>query len=238
MKEEQWISDGSTNSKWEKEETGGLHEIDRLAFGAYILQEEQVPFEQGYVQSPYQGIFFKDTIEPQEFFHSNAFTRAAFAKIDVRTQKEIKGAVMTLYEAKKDDEGNLLTDEDNIYLPGKVYASWISGYSYDDAGNLMVDETGETIETDEPHWIDHIPVGEYVLEETECPYEQGYVQKKRENVRILETENVQSFTMEDDFTAVEIRKEDGKQANFSTKTVWRNLPCIRYWKRGKIPLNL
>ena len=91
-----------------------------------------------------------------------------------------------------------------------MYASWISGYSYDDAGNLKTDENGEWTETDEPHWIDHIPVGEYVLEETECPYEQGYVQKKRENIQILETENVQSFTMEDDFTSVEIRKEDGK----------------------------
>ena len=210
MKEERWISDGGTNSKGEKEETGDLHEIDRLAFGAYILQEEQVPFEQGYVQAPYQGIFFKDTIEPQEYFHSNAFTKAAFAKIDVRTQKEIKGAVMTLYEAERDEEGNLLTDEVGIYLPGKVYASWISGYSYDDRGNLKTDEKGEWIETDEPHWIDHIPVGEYVLEETECPYEQGYVQKKRENIQILETEHVQSFAMEDDFTAVEIRKEDGK----------------------------
>lgn len=48
-----------TNSKGEKEESGGLHEIDRLAFGSYILQEEQVPFKQGYVQAPYQGIFLK-----------------------------------------------------------------------------------------------------------------------------------------------------------------------------------
>ena len=31
------------------------------------------------------------------------------------------------------------------------------------------------IPTDEPHWIDHIPVGFYVLEETLCPYDQGYV---------------------------------------------------------------
>lgn len=59
MKEEKWTSDGSTNSKGEKEESGGLHEIDRLAFGAYILQEEQVPFKQGYVQAPYQGSFLK-----------------------------------------------------------------------------------------------------------------------------------------------------------------------------------
>ena len=96
-KEERWTSDNSTDSKGEAERRGGLHEIKRLPFGAYILQEEQVPFEQGYVQAPYQGILFKDSIEPQEYFHSNAFTRAAFAKVDTRTQEEIKGAVMTFY---------------------------------------------------------------------------------------------------------------------------------------------
>lgn len=36
------------------------------------------------------------------------------------------------------------------------------------------------------------------------------MQRKRQNIQILETEHVQSFTMEDDFTAAEIRKEDGK----------------------------
>ena len=120
--------------------------------------------------------------------------------------------------------------------PGQVYASWISGYSYDDAGNLKTDENGEWTETDEPHWIDHIPVGEYVLEETECPYEQGYVQKKRENIQILETENVQSFTMEDDFTSVEIRKRMEKQENFFMKTAWQSLLYIRCRKRKKIKL--
>lgn len=46
-KEERWTSDNSTDSKGEAERRGGLHEIKRLPFGAYILQEEQVPFEQG-----------------------------------------------------------------------------------------------------------------------------------------------------------------------------------------------
>ena len=58
-KEERWTSDNSTDSKGEAERRGGLHEIKRLPFGAYILQEEQVPFEQGYVQAPYQGILFE-----------------------------------------------------------------------------------------------------------------------------------------------------------------------------------
>lgn len=56
---------------------------------------------------------------------------------------------MTLYEAKRDEKGELLRDEEGMYLPGQVYASWISGYSYDDAGNLKTDENGEWTETDD-----------------------------------------------------------------------------------------
>ena len=47
-----------------------------------------------------------------------------------------------------------------------------------------------------------------MLEETICPYEQGYVQSVSVNIDVLETGNVQSFEMEDDFTALEIRKYD------------------------------
>ena len=142
---------------------------------------------------------------------------------------------MTFYEAATDEAGRILTDEDGIYLPGKKYASWVSGYACDDQGNVKTDEEGNRIETKKPHWIAHIPVGEYVLEETECPYLQGYVQRKRQNIQILETEHVQSFTMEDDFTAAEIRKEDGKDGrNFSMKTVWTKLVLYQVPEEKKI----
>ena len=67
---------------------------------------------------------------------------------------------------------------------------------------MKKDSQGNPIPTDEPHWIDHIPVGFYVLEETLCPYDQGYVQSESVNVEIQETGHVQSFEMEDDFTAL------------------------------------
>lgn len=194
---EQWITDG-------------VHSIERLPFGAYILQEEQVPYDQGYIQSPYQGMVLKDTDRVQKFFLQNQFTRAAFAKVDIRTQKEIQGAVMTLYQAVTDDQGVPVKEPSGLYKKGQTYCSWVSGYAYDDDGNLKTDAKGDWIPTAEPHWIDHIPVGFYVLEETSCPYDQGYVQSPSMNIDLLETGHVQSFTMEDDFTSVDIKKTDEK----------------------------
>ena len=69
--------------------------IARLPFGAYILEEREAPYSQGYIQAEYLGIILSETEEEQKFFLQNAFTRNAFAKVDTRTQKEIAGAQMT-----------------------------------------------------------------------------------------------------------------------------------------------
>ena len=90
-----------------------------------ILQEEGVPFEQGYVQAPYQGLILEDRKGPQKYFHQDEFTKAAFAKIDIRTQKEIKGAEMTLYRALLDKNGRPETEENGIYKKGEPWAAWI-----------------------------------------------------------------------------------------------------------------
>lgn len=209
-KEEAWVTDQSTGPDGSPETAGGVHEIARLPFGAYILQEEDVPYDQGYIQSAYQGMILEDTDQVQKYFLQNVFTRAAFAKIDVRTQKEIVGAGMTLYKARLDENGDPVRDGEGRYQKGDVYHTWISGYAYDDRGNLKTDGEGNPVVTTEPHWIDHIPVGPYVLEETSCPYDQGYVQSNTVNIDILETGQVQSFEMEDDFSALDIKKADAK----------------------------
>ena len=88
-KEESWITDNSTDPHGKEEVAGAVHSIARLPFGAYILQEERVPYEQGYIQSKYMGLVLHDTDEVQKYFMQNEYTKTAFAKIDVRTQKEI-----------------------------------------------------------------------------------------------------------------------------------------------------
>lgn len=212
-KDERWTTDGSTAPDGTAETSGGKHVITRLPFGAYILQEEQVPHSQGYVQARYQGLILRDTEETQKFFMQNEFTKTAFAKVDVRTQREIYGAEMTLYTAKKDEAGKPVLDENGGYIRDTVYKTWVSGYAYDDDGNLKYDSQGRVIRTTGPHWIDHIPIGPYVLEETVCPYGQGYTQTAAASIDVLETGNVQTFVMEDDFTAVDIRKYDARSGD-------------------------
>lgn len=157
-KEERWVTGESTGPDGKEEGMDEAHVIARLPFGAYILQEEGVPFEQGYVQAPYQGLILEDRKGPQKYFHQDEFTKAAFAKIDIRTQKEIKGAEMTLYRALLDKNGRPETEENGIYKKGEPWAAWISVYAYDDKGVMKKDSQGNPIPTDEPHWIDHIPL--------------------------------------------------------------------------------
>ena len=212
-KDESWTTDNSMDSYGNPETSGAGHSIARLPFGAYILEEQGVPYDQGYIQARHMGLILRDTDEVQKYFMQNEFTKTAFAKLDVRTQKEVRGAVMTLYRAGLDSDGSPLKEQDGIYKKGQVYASWISGYQYDDNGNMKMDEHGEPVTTTEPHWIDHIPVGYYVLEETIGPYEQGYVQSEAVNIDVLETGDVQSFEMEDDFTSIDILKYDTRNGD-------------------------
>lgn len=168
-KDESWTTDNSMDSYGTPETSGAGHSIARLPFGAYILEEQGVPYDQGYIQARHMGLILRDT--------------------------------------------SPLKEQDGIYKKGQVYASWISGYQYDDNGNMKMDEHGEPVTTTEPHWIDHIPVGYYVLEETICPYEQGYVQSEAVNIDVLETGDVQSFEMEDDFTSIDILKYDTRNGD-------------------------
>ena len=212
-KDESWTTDSSMDSNGTQETSGARHLIARLPFGSYILEEQGVPYDQGYIQAMYMGLVIQDTDQVQKYFLQNEFTKTAFAKLDVRTQKEIRGAVMTLYRAGLDSDGSPHREQDGTYKKGQVYASWISGYQYDDDGNIKLDEHGEPATTTKPHWIDHIPVGYYVLEETISPYEQGYVQSEAVNIDVLETGDVQSFEMEDDFTSIDILKYDTKNGD-------------------------
>lgn len=210
-----YYKDGSVtwvDNEWVSSGTAG-HEIARIPFGTYILEETVTPNSQGYVRSQAAAFVVEDTTEVQHFYMEDDFTKSEFSKLDLTTREEIQGATMTLYEAyrvpdsspkgwhleiKVDSEGNK-----------RIYTQWISGYKYDDNGNLMLDADGEKIPTTEPHWIDHVPPGDYILEETIVPYEWGYIQSGQIEVEIKENGRiVQGAVMENDHIAIEILKVD------------------------------
>ena len=126
-KDESWTTDSSMDSNGTQETSGARHLIARLPFGSYILEEQGVPYDQGYIQARYMGLVLQDTDQVQKYFLQNEFTKTAFAKLDVRTQKEIRGAVMTLYRASLDSDGSPHREQDGIYKKGQVYASWGAG---------------------------------------------------------------------------------------------------------------
>lgn len=183
------------------------HEISRLPFGAYILEETEVPYHDGYVKAPDYGIVLHESSQEQHFYYQNQFTKLNLAKIDVTTKQEIKDAEMTLYKANRIEDES----EKGYYLErSEVCRSWISGYEYDDNGNIKYDQNGNKIPTNRPHWIDHIPVGYYILEETYVPYDQGYTQSDIVEIYVNDTGVVQTGYMENDYTALEIKKYDSK----------------------------
>ena len=198
-REETWIT-----------ENDEPHHISRLPFGAYIIEENKVPYSQGYIQAEHLGIILEDTKEVQNFFFQNDFTKIAVAKTDITTKREIREAELTLYEAVKVQtaDGDKLVYKLDQYGDKIVRAVWTSGYEYDDDGNLRLKADGKKIVTTRPHWIDHIPVGWYILEETGVPYEYGYVKSEPIEIEVKQTRDVQTFVMEDDYTQLEISKLD------------------------------
>lgn len=192
----------------------GPYEMARVPFGSYIIEESVVPHAQGYIQSMPIGIVVEETSENQEFFMVDDFTKLEIAKLDKMTEREVVGAKMTLYEADRipdhSDRGwhlEAALDWEGNKIP---YRSWISGYAYDDDGNRLHGENGKPVRTAKPHWLDHIPPGDYLLVEEETPEAGGYVRGADVEVIVEESGNVQHAVMYDDHTSTEFLKVDAR----------------------------
>ena len=180
-------------NEWVTEEKP--YEIARVRQGAYILEETAAPLADGYVQSMAVGLVVRDTGQIQPFYMEDDYTKLEVSKLDMTSREEVEGASLALYEAYRvyddSDRGwhlEILRDMDGSPI---VAESWVSGGG-------------------KPHWIDHIMPGDYILQETRVPTEAGYVTASQVEVIIQETGEVQEVVMEDDHTAVEFVKVDGK----------------------------
>jgi len=202
------------DNEWVTSAEKQAHEIARVPAGAYILEETVVPSSVGYVQTLPIGMLVNETSETQSFYLENDFTKIEISKLDMTTRKEVEGAELTLYVAHKvyddTDKGWHLEITRDLEGNARIQKQWISGYEYDDCGNLKLDGNNNPSKTTKPHWIDHIEPGDYILRETRTPTEAGYVTSSDVEVTILETGEVQGAVMEDDHTAVEILKTDSR----------------------------
>ncbi len=178
----------------------------RLPFGAYILEEKEAPWREGYLPTPAQGFILQESSRTQDMYMQNAFTKIHIAKLDVNSRQTVPDAVLRLYTSKKTEDGSGAE-----YPPKKdmLYREWVSGYVYEDGGEQKT-ENGKALTGTQGYWIDHIPVGTYILEEYKAPLDRGYVGAKDMVLEVKESADVQTFVMENDYTALEIKKYDAK----------------------------
>ena len=166
-------ADGNVLYKWVS--TGSPQYIEGLSANTYILREVKAP--DGYellnddvvfTISPNGTITIKGQTDVASarnrvLLVSNTKTKVKISKQDITTGKELPGATLQIL----DSEDNEIKD-----VSGNTLYKWVS--------------------TDEPHYIEGIPVGKYILVETAAP--NGYV---------LNQEKIQ-FEIKDDGEVVSV----------------------------------
>ena len=114
-------------------------------------------------------------------------TKLKIKKTDIVTGEEVDGAHLEIWST--DENGN----------PDELIDSWVTG---DDG----YDEDGKPLD----HYIENELVvdKEYLLVETLAPTEDGYVKSNTVKFTVQDTGEIQQIVMQDDFTKVEISKQD------------------------------
>lgn len=186
------VWDGAEENKtsWKTGEEGQF--FAKIPWGYYVLEENEAPNQDGYVQAFLKGIKVEEMTEHQKFVMEDGFTSCKISLIDSTTKEAVTGTEMALYLAEKvpDSSRKGYHMEKKLNEEGKPYsyAVWTS--------------------SSQPFRLDHVPVGNYLLEETKVSYEQGYTTSESLEVAISEMEEMQEFVMEAEHTLLEIQKID------------------------------
>ena len=133
----------------------------------------------GYVVSDAINFTVEESNENKLIIYDD-YTKVSFKKLEINTTNHLSGATLSLYKAEDlDDLGNPLADKEPI-------KTWVS-----DNNNYTITK---------------LPAGNYVLKEISAP--NGYVKAENITFTVLSVSDIQTVTMEDDFTKVEITKSD------------------------------
>ena len=171
---------GATFETWITEEDP--HYIERIPVGKYILREQLtgLAWDYGYVTAEDLVFEVKDTPEIQKFDMDDDYTKVEITKTDITTGEPVIGAQLSIIPL--DEEGNPDV--------GATFETWIT--------------------EEDPHYIERIPVGKYILREklSGLAWDYGYVTAEDIIIEIRDTAEIQKFDMDDDYTKVEIIKTD------------------------------
>ena len=153
----------------------------------YILEETLAPTQDGYVKSNSVEFTVEDTGEIQDIVMEDDFTKLEISKTDITNGEEIEGATLEVWTTNKNGEKDTLVE------------TWISGQDGKDKDGKF-----------NKHYIDYLPIGDYILTEKITPFEQGFVTSNDIKFTITETGLLQQVNMVDDITKVDILKVDAK----------------------------
>ena len=136
------------------------------------------PYDMGYVTAEDVAFEVKDIPQLQTVTMEDDYTKIEVAKVDAETGDYVEGATLAVYPV--DEHGNA--------IEGECFETFVSGK--------------------EPHVIERIPTGKYILRELSAPVENGYIPAKDIIFDVNDTPTLQVITMEDDFTKIEVSKQD------------------------------
>lgn len=125
------------------------HVVYALAPGEYILHEEQVPTEQGYVRAEDVKFVVEETGDVQKVKMEDDHTKVSISKTDITDGKEIEGAKLQILDQDGEVVESWTTGEEHLieYLPVGTYTlheeAAVDGYIVANDVEFTVEETGE-----------------------------------------------------------------------------------------------
>lgn len=242
--ENTWMtSDKTPNDPFHTEETAGQADVlKRLPVGTYILEELAVPKDSGYVKAMPKAVSVGETTDQKQVTVEDDLTKVLIRKQDAPKEErsDVRNMEQTVADGSFRKEGEVI-NETVSYGYGQVSGAELAWYparyvvdltrpegyrlvktsekpltfetSNSHAGK---EETQEAVWTTQelPAYVEGIPAGYYIMEETETP--QGFVTAEPVNVQVTSSGQVQMVAMKDDHTKVAIWKYTVKNGSQET----------------------